>query len=92
MKKIQYKEKFKKEMVRLITEEGVPMSKVADDRGISIYLIKKWREIYGESFNSICSNRPQNTLTACRELDKIQTENEILRNALGIMARWKMDI
>jgi transposase len=84
-----YPDEFKQEAVRLVTEHGMPASRVARDLGIDPETVRRWLRAQAPA-----ANEPTESLAPAAELARLRRENEqlrmerdILNKAIGIFSR-----
>ena len=89
MPRITYSEDFKREAVRLVTEEGLPRKRVARDLGISTGSLRDWIHRYapGEAVVSDQLPEAEQIRQLKRELDRLRQERDILKKAVGIFSQ-----
>jgi transposase len=77
---------FKEDAVRLVTEQGLPVSQVAQDIGVHENTLYKWlrqyREDPEEAFPGKGNLKPQDA-----ELRRLQRENEVLKEEREILKK-----
>jgi transposase len=85
-----FTEEFKAEAVRLMTEQGMPISQVSRDLGVDAGVLRRWRRKH-EGLPPRSSPSSQSVLPEPDELRRLRRENEqlrlereILKKALGI--------
>ena len=85
-----FTEEFKAEAVRLMTEQGIPISQVARDLGVEAGVLRRWRRKHeglpprsSPSGKSVLSE-PEELRRLRRENEQLRLEREILKKALGI--------
>ena len=89
----QYDKAFKKEVVRLGTEEGRGIAQLARDLGIHENLIYTWRQKFGEdpegAFPGKGRLKPQDEemRRMKRQLEDVTEERDILKKALAVFSR-----
>lgn len=77
-----FKEDFKKEAVRLTETSGRTISQVADDLGIGLSTLTRWKRRYRET--DLLSGPQEDT---AKELARLRKENELLRQEREILKR-----
>lgn len=91
--KQQFTPEYKKEIVRLVTEQGKSISEVARDLSVSPTALRNWVKLYGEhgeqAFPGKGHLRPEDE--ELRKLKKkladLEEENAILKKAMAIFAK-----
>lgn len=92
-KRKQFSPEYKKEIVRLITEQGKKIKEVAEDISVSQTSLRKWVKQYGEhgeqAFPGKGNLRPEDEelRKLKKELANLKEENDILKKAMAIFAR-----
>lgn len=92
-KRKQFSPEYKKEIVRLITEQGKKIREVAEDISVSQTSLRKWVRQYGEhgeqAFPGKGNLRPEDEelRKLKKELANLKEENDILKKAMAIFAR-----
>jgi transposase len=89
MPRITYSEDFRREAVRLVTEEGLPRKQVARDLGVSAGALRDWIHRYapGEAAVSDALPEAEQLRQLRRELHRLQQERDILKKAVGIFSQ-----
>ena len=88
----QYTKEFKIEAVRLIVEEGRPISEVARELGIGENLLHQWKKKYEEGKidpfpgQSRLSPEDEELRRLRRENKRLRMEHEILKKAVAIFS------
>ncbi len=87
-----YSEEFKREAVRLVTEQGYPQQQVARNPGIDRSLVGRWRREFAEGSGPAAKVVPgggeQEELRRLRgEVRQLRMERDILKKALACAAR-----
>jgi len=77
-----FTEEFKLEAVRLIETSGRTIAQVADDLGIGLSSLTRWKRIYRET--ELFSGNHDDV---SQELARLRKENEILRQEREILKR-----
>ena len=91
-KRRQYTKEFKIEAVRLIIEEGRPISEVARELGIGENLLHRWKKKYEEGKidpfpgQSRLSPEDEELRRLRRENKRLRMEHEILKKAVAIFS------
>ena len=89
----QYDKAFKREVVRLVTEEGRKIAQIARDLGIHENLIYRWRqELREDQENALPGKgrlKPQDEemRRLKRQLEDVTEERDILKKALAVFSR-----
>ena len=73
---------FKQEAVRLVETSGRTISQVADDLGIGLSTLTRWKRVFREA--DLLAG-PHDDVT--KELARLRKENEILRQEREILKR-----
>ncbi len=76
-----YTDEFKVEAVRLVLEQGLPVSQVAEDLGISRNLLSTWRKKISEDITG------SNELSSAKEIKRLRRENAVLREERNILKK-----
>ncbi len=87
-----FTEEFKAEAVRLMTEQGLPISQVSRDLGVEAGVRRRWRRQHeGRPLRSSPGKPAMPPMLEAEELRRLRRENEqlrlereILKKALGI--------
>jgi transposase len=89
MPRITYSEDFKREAVRLVTDEGHSRKQVARDLGVSAGSLRDWIHRYapGEAVVSDKLPEAEQIRQLKRELHRLQQERDILKKAVGIFSQ-----
>ena len=91
-KRRQYTKEFKIEAVRLIIEEGRPISEVARELGIGENLLHRWKKKYEEGKidpfpgQGRLSPEDEELRRLRRENKRLRMEHEILKKAVAIFS------
>ena len=91
-KRRQYTKEFKIEAVRLIIEEGRPISEVARELGTAQSLLHRWKKKYAEGKidpfpgQGRLSPEDEELRRLRRENERLRMEHEILKKAVAIFS------
>ena len=77
-----FTEEFKLEAVRLLETSGRTIAQIAEDLGVGLSTLTRWKRIYRESGSS---SVPHDDIT--KELVRLRKENAILRQEREILKR-----
>ena len=92
-KRSQYTKQYKIEAVRLIVEEGRPISEVARDLGIAQSLLHRWKKKSEEGKidpfpgKGRLSPEDEELRQLRRENNRLRMERDILKKAVGIFSK-----
>ena len=89
MPRITYSEDFKREAVRLVTEDGLSRKRVARDLGVSLGSLRDWIHRYAPAGPIVSDELPpaeQIRQLRC-ENARLQMERDILKKAVGIFSQ-----
>ncbi len=92
-KRKQFSPEYKKEIVRLVTEQGKKISEVARDISVSHTTVGNWVKQYSEygeqAFPGKGNLRPEDEelRKLKKELAGLKMENDILKKAMAIFAK-----
>jgi transposase len=84
-----YPDEFKQEAVRLVTEQGLPASRVARDLGIDPETLRRWVRAQVPDAGASADQVPTAAELARlrRENEQLRMERDILKKAIGIFSR-----
>ena len=88
-----YDPEFKREAVRLVLEEGIPLARVARDLGINENMLRRWKSQFLDDPVNVFPGKghlkpPDEELRRLRrELDDVTQERDILKKALAIFSK-----
>ena len=88
-KKRQYTEEFKREAVKLVTEQGYSLAEAARSLGIHENLIRQWRRKFAQEKQGteIMSESEREELKRLREENRrLRMERDILKKATAFFA------
>ncbi len=91
-KRRQYTEEFKREAVKLVTEQGYTQAEAARSLGINSNLIRRWRAKFApeQSGTDTMTESEQQELTRLREeVRRLRMERDILKKATAFFASEK---
>lgn len=77
-----FTEEFKQEAVRLTETSGRTIGQVADDLGIGLSSLTRWKRQYRDADLLACLHQD-----TARELARLRKENEVLRQEREILKR-----
>jgi transposase len=84
-----YPEEFRREAVKLVTEQGLSRSQVARDLGVDPETIRRW--VRAHIIPTVPDNDGAGTTADIarlrRENEQLRMERDILKKALGIFSR-----
>ena len=91
-KRHQYTEEFKREAIRLVTEQGYGVSEAARNLGINAHMLGRWKREF-DTQGSVAfpgngrMSPDQEELQRLRDENKrLRMERDILKKALGFLA------
>jgi transposase len=85
-----YAEEFKKEAVKLVTEQGMGVTHVARDLDVSFDTLHRWLREARSATNPATTDdgvSNQEIARLKREVEQLRMERDILKKALGIFSR-----
>lgn len=88
-----YDPEFKREAVRLVLQEGIPLARVARDLGINENMLHRWKSQFlddpANAFPGKGHLKPEEEelRRLRRELDDVKQERDILKKALAIFSK-----
>ena len=88
-----YDPEFKREAVRLVLEEGIPLARVARDLGVNENMLRRWKSQFLDDPVNVFPGKghlkpPDEELRRLRrELDDVTQERDILKKALAIFSK-----
>ncbi len=87
--KRQYTEEFKREAVKLVTEQGYKVSEAARNVGVHVSLLRRWKErLEAEQKGEGLSAGKHEELRRLRaEVKRLRMEREILEKAAAFFAK-----
>lgn len=94
-KRRDYSKEFKREAVRLVTQQGMSVAEVANDLGINRSNINRWKlefERNGQDAfpgNGRMSEAEEELRQLRRELARVKQERDILKKAVAIFSQTK---
>ena len=82
---------FKREAVRLASEEGMTFAQVARDLGVGANLVSRWKQRFAEegerAFPGRGNPRDEEIALLKRELGRVKRERAFLREAAAFFAK-----
>jgi len=85
-----HSDEFKREAVKLVTEQGVPISQAARDLDVNENLLRSWRRKFSEDAEETLNESEQKELARLREENRrLRMEREILKKATAFFANEK---
>ena len=84
-----YSDDFKREAVRLLTDERVPLRHVARDLGVSVGALRDWRYRLASDGPAVSDKLPEaeQLRRLRRENERLRQERDILKKAVGIFSQ-----
>lgn len=85
-----YSREFRAEAVRLVRDNGIPMSTVARDLGVSVESIRTWirrQEIDSGKRDGLTTTEREELVRLRRENRLLREEREILKKATALFAK-----
>ena len=88
-----YDPEFKREAVRLVLEEGIPLARVARDLGINENMLRRWKSQFLDDSVNVFPGKghlkpdDEELRRLRRELDDVKQERDILKKALAIFSK-----
>jgi transposase len=90
LKRRRFDREFKKQAVRLASEEGQSTSQVARDLGIGPELLRRWKRVFDEegerAFPGEGRARDEDMARLRRDLRRVTEERDILKKAVAIFS------
>lgn len=89
MARVSYSDDFKREAVRLVTDEGLSRKRVARDLGISAGALRDWIYRLAPDGSHVSDKLPEaeQLRQLKREVDRLRMERDILKKAVGIFSQ-----
>ena len=89
MSRITYSDDFKRDAVRLVTDDGVPRKQVARDLGVSVGSLRDWIHRFAPAGPVVSDKLPEAEQLRLlkQELQRIRLERDILKKAVGIFSQ-----
>ncbi|HLT48508.1 MAG TPA: transposase [Rubricoccaceae bacterium] len=89
MPRITYSDDFKREAVRLVTDEGHSRKQVARDLGVSLGALRDWIHRFAPGGGAVSDALPEaeQIRQLRRELRRVEMERDILKKAVGIFSQ-----
>ena len=86
-----YTKQFKEEAIRLVNQEGVSLTQIAQDLGIDAEMLRRWRK-EAETFDSKAFRgqghaHDEELAQLKRELGRVKRERDFLRDAAAYFAK-----
>lgn len=91
-KKRQYTDEFKREAVKLVTEQGYSQAEAARSLGINVNLIRRWREKFATEnggTETMSESEQQELIRLREEVRRLRMERDILKKATAFFASEK---
>ena len=91
-KKRAYSDDFKRDAVRLVTEQGYGVTEACRSLGISTSMLRRWRlqsdpqPSTGTSESSLSSAEHEEVVSLRREVKRLRMEREILKKTITFFA------
>ena len=87
--KRQYTEEFKREAVKLVTEQGYKVSEAARNLGVHVSVLRRWKErLEAEEKGERLSPDEREELRRLRaEVKRLRMEREVLKKAAAFFAK-----
>ncbi len=84
-----YSDDFKREAVRLLTHDGLPLKQVARDLGVSVGALRDWRYRLAPDGPTVSDKLPEaeQLRQLQRENERLRMERDILKKAVGIFSQ-----
>ena len=87
----QYDREFKAQAVQLCEQDGVPITQIARELGVDVKLLYRWRREAQRDGNAAFPGqghaKEDEIRRLQRELARVEMERDILKKALGVLAR-----
>ena len=89
MSRVSYPDDFKREAVRLVTDEGQSRKRVARDLGISTGALRDWIYRLASDGPVVSDKLPEaeQLRQLKREVERLRMERDILKKAVGIFSQ-----
>ncbi len=88
-----YPDEFKREAVRLLTEQHLPRSQIARDLGVDPETLRRWARAFAPTDDTAQESAADPSLNAAelarlrRENEHLRMERDMLKKAIGIFSR-----
>jgi len=90
-KRRRYTKQFKEEALRLVSQEGVSLTQVAQDLGINAGMLRRWRDDLESrgpnAFHGQGYAHDEEVAKLKRELGRVKRERDFLKDAAAYFAR-----
>lgn len=87
-KRNRYSQEYKRDVVGMIEEKGIPIKVVAKDMGVRVDLLYSWKRKYGKG---VKESEGRNNLAEIKRLQKrlleVEEERDILKKAVAIFTQ-----
>ena len=89
MPRISYSDDFRREAVRLVTDEGRSRKRVARDLGVSVGALRDWVHRLAPDGPVVSDALPEaeQVRQLKREVERLRMERDILKKAVGIFSQ-----
>ena len=89
MPRITYTDEFKREAVRLVTDQGRPRKQVARELGVSTGTLRDWIHRFAPEGPAVSGALPEaeQIRQLRRELERVRMERDSLKKAVGICSQ-----
>jgi transposase len=90
-----YDQQFKHQAIELLIHSGKTQAQIARDLGIGLTTLEKWKRAYLQSQEPLSNGLSATDLEKenrelRRQLDRVRTQHEILKKALGILSEQNL--
>lgn len=82
-----YTDEFKREAIKLVTEQGLSRKQVARDLGIDPHTLRSWLRTAESTSAAAPTSDTAELARLRRENDQLRMERDILKKALGIFSQ-----
>ena len=82
MKRREFTEEFRREAVRLVETSGLTLKQVAEDLGIGLSTLTRWKQIYRSD-----EGPPDPDADQSKELSRLRKENDLLRKERDLLKK-----
>ena len=83
-----HSDEFKREAVKLVTEQGLSVAQAARDLDVNENLLRTWKRKFSDDSEESLSESEQMELARLREENRrLRMERDILKKALSIFSR-----
>ena len=89
-KRRKHREEFKREAVKLVTEQGYSVAEAARNLGVHVNLLRTWKRKFAEEQTDFTEDERMELARLRAEVKRLRMERDVLKKATAFFASEKL--